>query len=103
MLIDGGSRFPRDDDVSTCTVPLSVDLRSLALMAPNALFGQVLLLWLHIRQSGLPQVTSAKGYLLPVRSSYLVPFLYFCFLESSGYFSFLLEHTGGSLSFFFSS
>ena len=43
MLIDGGSRFPRDDDVSTCPVPLSVDLRSLvSLVAPDALFGQVL-------------------------------------------------------------
>ena len=54
MLIDGGSRFPRDDDVSTGPVPLSVDLRSLAsletgvvgtvkvVVAPDALFGQVL-------------------------------------------------------------
>ena len=39
----GGFRFPRDDDVSTGPVPLSVDLRSLAsLVAPDALFGQVL-------------------------------------------------------------
>ena len=43
VLIDGGFRFPRDDDVSTGPVPLSVDLRSLAsLVAPDALFGQVL-------------------------------------------------------------
>ena len=29
VLIDGGSRFPRDDDISTCPIPLSVDLSPL--------------------------------------------------------------------------
>ena len=43
FLIDGVFKFPRDDDVSTGPVPSSVDLRSLAsLVAPDALFGQVL-------------------------------------------------------------